>query len=85
LVDPPRAVGGFLRDACGAAVEQIERGLDCFADRALGRRADLVAALEPRFDGLGKRLGWRGDVGCRHELSPLLARFVGAPVGDVKH
>jgi hypothetical protein len=85
LVDPPGAVGGFLRDTGGAAVQEIERRLDRFADRTFGRRTDLVATLERRFDGLRERLGWRGDVGCRHELIPLLARFVGAPVGDVKH
>jgi len=58
LVDPPIAVGSSLGDARDAAVEQIERGLDGLAHRALGRRSDAVAPLEGVVDGFGK-LGMR--------------------------
>ena len=57
LVDLPAAVGLALGDARLAGVEQVERGLDRLAHRALGLGADVVARLEGLVDGLGKLVG----------------------------
>ena len=65
LIDPPGAVGRFLGHPRGAAVEQIERLVHRLAHRALGGRADLLAALKRRVDGFGQRLiGCFGKIGC---------------------
>src|SRR5262249_40305800 len=54
LVDSPIAVAFSLVHTSYAAVEQIERGVDGLAYRALGRRSDAVAPLESVVDGFGK-------------------------------
>src|SRR5450759_3607335 len=54
LIDLPAAVGLALGHARLAAVEQSKRGIDGLAHRALGLRADFVAALEGVVDNLGK-------------------------------
>jgi hypothetical protein len=41
-------------NARNAAIEQIERGVDGLAHRALGRRSDAVAPLESVVNSFGK-------------------------------
>ena len=69
LVDGPGAVAALLGDARLAAVEQVERRLDRFAHRTLGRRPDVVALLEGVVDGLG-------EIGVGMGLLRVSARFV---------
>ena len=78
LIDPPGPVGLFLGDARFAGIEQIERGLDRVAHRALGCQADFVALFEGVVDGFR-------EVGVSHAGSPGQWRpLVGAGARRVK-
>src|SRR5690606_2978306 len=71
-------VGLLFGDAHFAGVEQIERGLDGVAHRALGCQADFVALFEGIVDGFR-------EVGVSHAGSPGQWRpLVGAGAGRVK-
>src|SRR6516162_241851 len=54
LIDVPLTVRASLSDARLPAVEQIKSGIDRFADRTLGFRADLVTPFEGFVDDAGK-------------------------------
>jgi hypothetical protein len=54
LIDPPGALACPLRHANSAAIQEVKRLFDRFADRAFGGRPHFFAAIEGRIDCFGE-------------------------------